>query len=340
MPSSFLTPDIAVDLGTNNTRIYVKGRGIVINEASLIVTRGANSKNIVAIGDSALELIGRSGKEYRIIRPIRAGIIVDYEMAQVMLHYFINKAIGRSFLARPNVVIGVPGNITQVARQSFINIIEKLGIRQHYVVDTAFASALGTGLSVYEPQGNLVVNIGAGTTEIALISLGGIVFSQSLDVAGNALDEAIAQYLKKKYGLLLTERTAEQIKFDLTDVREEEAGDRVAVIRGRDVATGMPYTQDVPLKEIASALKQSIQEIMTEIRRLLEKVPPELCVDILKNGIFLTGGTSGLPGLDALIATSFGVPVSIAREFGECTILGSGYLADHFEILNSNAKIR
>ena len=184
------------------------------------------------------------------------------------------------------------------------------------------------------------MNIGAGTTEIALISLGGIVFSQSLDVAGNALDEAIAQYLKKKYGLLLTERTAEQIKFDLTDVREEEAGDRVAVIRGRDVATGMPYTQDVPLKEIASALKQSIQEIMTEIRRLLEKVPPELCVDILKNGIFLTGGTSGLPGLDALIATSFGVPVSIAREFGECTILGSGYLADHFEILNSNAKIR
>ncbi|MBQ8093883.1 MAG: rod shape-determining protein [Clostridia bacterium] len=340
MPGFRLSPDVAIDMGTTNTRIYVKGKGIVVNEASIMVLRGKGKKApIVAIGDSCEEFIGRANSEYSIIRPIRSGIIVDYENAQILLHYFMTKAIGSRFYFKPRVVVSIPGHVNAVQRQSFINAVQKIGARQIYVVEQSFAAAIGTGLRVYEPQGILAVDIGSGTTEVALISMGGIVASDSIEIAGNVIDNMIGQHLKKRYGIDVTDKVTEQIKFDLTDVREEENLDRIVVVRGRDMATGMPFTQDVKTSEICKAIRPTLMSIITVIRRVLEMTPPELCVDILQNGIYLTGGSSLLPGLDSLIVTELGIPVSVAREAGECTILGAGYLADHFDMLGNRTEL-
>ena len=340
MPGLQLKPDVAVDMGTDNTRIYVKNKGIVVNESSVLVRKGNGKKApIIAIGDSCEEFIGRANSEYRIVHPIRSGIIVDYENAQIMLHYYMTKAIGSWFHLKPRIVVTIPGNVNAVQRQSVINVMEKIGARQIFVVEQAFASGLGTGLQVYEPQASFVVDIGSGTTEIALISMGGIVSSLSIQAAGTMLNDLIGQHLKKRYGIDVTERATEQIKFDLTDVREEKNIDRIVVVRGRDMATGMPFTQDVKTSEICKAIKPALMEIIGGIRRILEMTPPELCIDILKNGIYLTGGSSLLPGLDALIVTELGIPVSVAREAGECTILGAGYLSDHFDMLSNRTEL-
>lgn len=340
MPGFQLTPDIAVDMGTDSTRIYVKNKGIVVNESSIMMLKGNGKKApIVAIGDSCEEFIGRANSEFRIVHPIRSGIIVDYENTQIMLNYYITKAIGTLFHLKPRVVVTIPGNVNSVQRQSVINALTKIGSRQIFVVEQAFAAALGTGLQVYEPQASFVVDIGCGTTEIALISMGGIVSSASIQVAGNVINEMIGQHLKKRYGIDVTERATEQIKFDLTDVREEENIDRIVVVRGRDMATGMPFTQDVKTSEICKAIRPALMEIIGGIRRILELTPPELCIDILKSGIYLTGGSSLLPGLDSLIVSELGIPVSVAREAGECTILGAGYLADHFDMLSNRTEM-
>lgn len=336
----FVSPDIAVDIGTNNTRVYVRDRGIVVNESSVVIARGDGERNIVAVGDSAEEMIGRSAGDIRIIHPLRDGVIVDYEMAQIMIHYFISKAIGTRRFVRPRVVVTMPGEVSKVERRAVINAMEKIGARQIFVVEQAFAAALGTGLPVYEPQGSFVVDIGGGTTEVALVSMGGIVLSHSIRVAGNKIDAAISGFLKKQHAILVTDRVAEQIKFDLADVRTGAKMDHVAVVRGRDIATGMPLTVDVNMAKVSEAIHEPLHEILGAIKWVLGRVPPELCADILQNGIFLTGGSAALPGLDTLVATEFGVPVSVARDAGECTTLGAGYMADHFDMLggmNSNA---
>ncbi len=336
----FVSPDIAVDIGTNNTRVYVRDRGIVVNESSVVIARGDGARNIVAVGDSAEEMIGRSAGDIRIIHPLRDGVIVDYEMAQIMIHYFISKAIGTRRFVRPRVVVTMPGEVSKVERRAVINAMEKIGARQIFVVEQAFAAALGTGLPVYEPQGSFVVDIGGGTTEVALVSMGGIVLSHSIRVAGNKIDAAISGFLKKQHAILVTDRVAEQIKFDLADVRTGAKMDHVAVVRGRDIATGMPLTVDVNMAKVSEAIYEPLHEILGAIKWVLGRVPPELCADILQNGIFLTGGSAALPGLDTLVATEFGVPVSVARDAGECTTLGAGYMADHFDMLggmNSNA---
>lgn len=336
----FVSPDIAVDIGTNNTRVYVRDRGIVVNESSVVIARGDGARNIVAVGDSAEEMIGRSAGDIRIIHPLRDGVIVDYEMAQIMIHYFISKAIGTRRFVRPRVVVTMPGEVSKVERRAVINAMEKIGARQIFVVEQAFAAALGTGLPVYEPQGSFVVDIGGGTTEVALVSMGGIVLSHSIRVAGNKIDAAISGFLKKQHAILVTDRVAEQIKFDLADVRTGAKMDHVAVVRGRDIATGMPLTVDVNMAKVSEAIYEPLHEILGAIKWVLGRVPPELCADILQNGIFLTGGSAALPSLDTLVATEFGVPVSVARDAGECTTLGAGYMADHFDMLggmNSNA---
>lgn len=334
----FVSPDIAVDIGTNNTRVYVKDKGIVVNEPSVVIVRGDNTKNIIAVGDGAEELIGRSAGNVRIVHPLRDGVIVDYEMAQIMIHYFVSKAIGTRRFVHPRVVVTMPGKVSKVERRAVINAMERIGARQIYVVEQAFAAALGTGLPVYEPQGSFVVDIGAGTTEVALVSMGGIVLSHSIRVAGNKLDEAVSGYLKKQHAILVTDRVAEQIKLDLADVRIHENLEHIAVVRGRDIATGMPLTVDVNMNKVSEAIREPLNEILTAIKWVLGRIPPEFASDILQNGIFLTGGSAALPGLDAMIATEFGVPVSVARDAGECTTLGAGYMADHFDMLSGNAK--
>lgn len=329
-----VSPDIAVDIGTNNTRVYVKDKGIVVNEPSVVIMRG-ESKEIIAIGDSAEELIGRSPGNIRIVHPLRDGVIVDYEMAQIMIHYFVSKAIGTRYFMRPRVVVTMPSKVSKVEHSAVINAMEKIGARQIFVVEQAFAAALGTGLPVYEPQGSFIVDIGGGTTEVALVSMGGIVLSHSIRVAGNKIDEAISGFLKKQHGILVTERVAEQIKLDLPDVRAGRELEHMAVVRGRDIATGMPLTVDVNMSRVSEAIREPIKEILSAIKWVLGRIPPELAADILQNGIFLTGGSAALPSLDSMIATEFGVPVSVARDAGECTTLGAGYMADHFDMLGN-----
>ncbi len=329
-----VSPDIAVDIGTNNTRVYVKDKGIVVNEPSVVIMRG-ESKEIIAIGDSAEELIGRSPGNIRIVHPLRDGVIVDYEMAQIMIHYFVSKAIGTRYFMRPRVVVTMPSKVSKVEHSAVINAMEKIGARQIFVVEQAFAAALGTGLPVYEPQGSFIVDIGGGTTEVALVSMGGIVLSHSIRVAGNKIDEAISGFLKKQHGILVTERVAEQLKLDLADVFRTEGMEHVAVVRGRDIATGMPLTVDVDMVKVSEAISDTLREILGAIKWVLGRIPPELAADILQNGIFLTGGSAALPNLDSMIAAEFGVPVSVARDAGECTTLGAGYMADHFDMLGN-----
>ena len=329
-----VSPDIAVDIGTNNTRVYVKDKGIVVNEPSVVIMRG-ESKEIIAIGDSAEELIGRSPGNIRIVHPLRDGVIVDYEKAQIMIHYFVSKAIGTRYFMRPRVVVTMPSKVSKVEHSAVINAMEKIGARQIFVVEQAFAAALGTGLPVYEPQGSFIVDIGGGTTEVALVSMGGIVLSHSIRVAGNKIDEAISGFLKKQHGILVTERVAEQLKLDLADVFRTEGLEHVAVVRGRDIATGMPLTVDVDMVKVSEAISDTLREILGAIKWVLGRIPPELAADILQNGIFLTGGSAALPTLDSMIAAEFGVPVSVARDAGECTTLGAGYMADHFDMLGN-----
>ena len=329
-----VSPDIAVDIGTNNTRVYVKDKGIVVNEPSVVIMRG-ESKEIIAIGDSAEELIGRSPGNIRIVHPLRDGVIVDYEMAQIMIHYFVSKAIGTRYFMRPRVVVTMPSKVSKVEHSAVINAMEKIGARQIFVVEQAFAAALGTGLPVYEPQGSFIVDIGGGTTEVALVSMGGIVLSHSIRVAGNKIDEAISGFLKKQHGILVTERVAEQLKLDLADVFRTEGMEHVAVVRGRDIATGMPLTVDVDMVKVSEAISDTLREILGAIKWVLGRIPPELAADILQNGIFLTGGSAALPNMDSMIAAEFGVPVSVARDAGECTTLGAGYMADHFDMLGN-----
>jgi len=331
-------PDIAVDIGTNNTRVYVKDKGIVVNEPSVVIVRGDNTKNIIAVGDSAEEMIGRSAGGIRIVHPLRDGVIVDYEMAQVMIHYFVCKAIGTRHFVNPRMVVTMPGSVSKVERRAVINALERIGARQIFVVEQAFAAALGTGLPVYEPQGSFVVDIGAGTTEVALVSMGGIVLSHSIRIAGNKIDDAISGYLKKQHAILVTDRVAERLKFDLADVRAGENMEHIAVVRGRDIATGMPLTVDVNMAKVSEAIREPLKEILAAIKWVLGRIPPEFAADILQNGIYLTGGSAALPNLDAMIASEFGVPVSVARDAGECTTLGAGYMADHFDMLGVTGK--
>lgn len=332
-----ISPDIAVDIGTNNTRVYVKDKGIVVNEPSVLIVRTDASQKVVAVGESAEEFIGRSASNVRIVHPLRDGVIVDYEMAQIMIHYFVSKAIGTRHFFRPRVVVTMPSKVSKVEHRAVINAMERIGAKQIFVVEQAFAAALGTGLPVYEPQGNFIVDIGGGTTEVAVVSMGGIVLSHSIRVAGNEIDEAISGYLKKEHAILVTDRVAEQLKLDLADVRNVDM-EHIAVVRGRDIATGMPMTVDVNMKKVTEAISDTIKEILAAIKWVLGRIPPELAADVLENGIFLTGGSAALPNLDTMIAGEFGVPVSVARDAGECTTLGAGYMADHFDMLGGASK--
>ena len=332
-PIHLTAPDFAIDMGTCNTRIYVRGRGIVVNEASIVITRTDRKNSIVAVGDSAMEIIGRSSDKYKISFPISRGIITDSEGASVMVNYFVNKAIGKPALARPRGVMTMPTGATEPERRTMISTLEKNNVRNIFPVEQAFAAALGTGLPVYEAQGSMILSIGGGTCEIALVALGGMVLRKSVPIAGHSIDMAISNYLKHKYAISITNTAAELIKIDIPDILGVENSDRISVVRGRDIATGMPMTVDVSMKEISEAAMQPLRQIAAEVHRILEQTPPELCADILQNGIFLTGGTAQLLNLDQFLASEFGIPVSVAREPSLCAIRGAGYMADHYDLL-------
>ena len=328
----FVSPDIAVDIGTDNTRVYVKEKGIVVNEPSVVITRGEGPKNIVAVGDSAEEMIGRAGGNIRIIHPLRDGVIVDYEMAQIMIHYFVSKAIGTRRFVRPRVVVTMPGDVSKVERRAVINTMEKIGARQIFVVEQAFAAALGTGLPVYEPQGSFIVDIGGGTSEVAVISLGGIVAARSVRVGGDEFDSSIIQYIKKKYNLLIGERTAEDVKIQIGSAfpYEDEAP---MEIKGRNLVDGLPKNIMVEPHEIREALADPLELVMDAIKTTLERTPPELSADIIDHGITLTGGGAMLKGLDQLITKETGMPVYVAERPLDCVADGAGTVLENLEKL-------
>jgi rod shape-determining protein MreB len=329
---SFIGRDMAVDLGTANTLVYVRGRGIVLNEPS-VVAINTNTGGILAVGAEAKKMIGRTPGNIVAVRPLKDGVIADFEITQRMLRYFILKIHKRRYLARPRVVVCVPSGITGVERRAVIEASEQAGARQVHIIEEPMAAAIGAGLPVHEATGNMVVDIGGGTTEVAVISLGGIVTAQSIRVAGDELDNAIIQHIKKEYSLLLGERTAETIKMTIGSAAELEDDDEHSEIRGRDLVSGLPKTVVVSSAEVRKAIEEPVNTIVDAVKTTLDKCPPELSGDIMDRGIVLTGGGAKLRGLDERLRQETGMPIHIAEDPLDSVALGAGKCVEEFEAL-------
>ena len=331
---AIIAPDIAIDLGTSNTRVYVKNKGIVLNEPTLMVVQDGKKKTVKAFGDDARLMLGRTMGDVSAVRPMEGGVIRDYDMAEYMLEFFIRKSIGSSRLVRPRGWITIPSSVTAVERKVVREAAEAAGIRRGalHLIDKPFAAALGTGLPVFEPKGSMVVDIGGGTTEAAVISLGGIVISKSIRSGGIKMDEAIIDYVKREFNMLIGDRTAEDVKFDLGAALQMN-DTRRAFVRGRDLVTNLPQTVEINSNMVYEALRDPCQEILAAIQFVLERTPPELAGDVMRGGIHLTGGGSLLCGMDRFIATELDMPVLLAKEPMECAVTGIGHLSENIDWL-------
>jgi len=327
---SFLGRDMAVDLGTANTLVYVRGRGIILNEPSVVAV---NMKTGVplAVGAEAKRMIGRTPSHIQAIRPLKDGVIADFDICEKMLRYFIHRVHQRRF-AKPRMVICVPSGITGVEQRAVMEAAEYAGAREAHIIEEPMAAAIGAGLPVHEPAGNMIVDIGGGTTEVAVISLGGIVTSQSIRIAGDELDEAIVAFVKKEYSLALGERTAEEIKIALGSAFPLQDEVR-AEIRGRDLVTGLPKTIIISTAEVREAIEEPVSAIIDAVKVTLDRTPPELAADIMEQGIVLTGGGALLHGLDARLQQETGMPIVVARDPLNCVAIGSGQFLEEFEAL-------
>ncbi len=329
--SGLFSKDLGIDLGTANTVVYVRGKGIVAFEPSMVAIRRSD-KRIVAVGEEAKRMLGRTPEEIITIRPLKDGVIADFDAAEKMIRYFIEKVHNkRDFLVSPRMVIGIPSGTTPVERRAVIDTAYSAGARDVLLVTEPIASALGADLPIWEPSGNIIVDIGGGTTEIAVISLGGIVVSTSIKVAGDEMDEAIIHYIKKKYNLFIGERTAEEIKIKLGNVAFGEEKKEYMEVKGRDLLTGVPRNVELSSEEIRDALKDTVDIIVESIRETLEKTPPELAADIIDKGIVLAGGGALLRGLDAYISEQIGVSTIVAEEPLLCVVKGTGKIIEEFE---------
>jgi len=323
--------DIGIDLGTANTLIHVKGKGIILREPSVVaINRKTNT--ILAVGDDAKNMIGRTPGDIVAIRPMKDGVIADFDITQSMLKYFIRKAITKGVFSKPRVIICVPSGVTEVEKRAVEEATIQAGAKEAYLIEEPMAAAIGANLPVEEPSGSMVVDIGGGTSEVAVISLGGIVTSKSLRIAGDEFDEAIVHYVKKEYNLMIGERTAEEIKVTIGAAYPKPKEERMEV-RGRDLVTGLPKNLIITSTEIMEALKEPINAIIDSIKYTLEKTPPELAADIMDRGIMLTGGGALLSGLDKLINEETGMPVSIAEDPLDCVVKGSGKVLEEIETL-------
>jgi len=330
--------DLAIDLGTANTLVYLKGHGIVINEPSVVaVQRDARGgKKILAVGKEAKEMLGRTPGTITAIRPIKDGVIADFEITEAMLRYFIERAHNRRTMVKPRIIICVPYGITEVEKRAVKEAAESAGARQVFLIEEPMAAAIGAGLPITEPSGNMIVDIGCGTTEVAVISLAGIVYSKSVRVGGDKMDEAIVNYLKRKYNLLIGERTAEQIKIAIgTAYPDDEV--RTMHVKGRDLVAGIPKTIEITSEEVREAISEPINTIVEAVRVALEKTPPELAADIVDKGIVLAGGGALIRNLDILLREETGLPVMIADDPLCAVVYGSGKALDQIEILSSVA---
>lgn len=327
----FLSNDLAIDLGTATTMVYCKNRGIVLHEPS-IVAKNTISGKIEAVGTEAKEMLGRTPGNIVAIRPMKDGVIADFEITEQMLNYFIKKAIGRTYMVRPRIVISVPSEITQVEKRAVKDSALRAGASEVVLVEQAMAAAIGAGLPITEATGNMIVDIGGGTTDVAVIALAGIVYSRSIRIAGNEMDEAIINYIKKKYNLLIGERTAEQIKMEIGSAFPLEKQLKME-IKGRDLVEGIPKTIYVNDEEIREALSEPVQSIIETVRVALERTPPELSADIMDKGIVLCGGGSLLKNFDQRLREETGLPVSIAENPMACVALGTGRMLTDYNLL-------
>ncbi|MBE3569141.1 MAG: rod shape-determining protein [Bacillales bacterium] len=330
--------DLGIDLGTANTLVYAKGKGIVVREPSVVAIQ-TDTKQIVAVGNDAKNMIGRTPGNVVATRPMKDGVIADYETTATMMKYYISQATKNKgfFTRKPYVMVCVPSGITAVEERAVIDATRQAGARDAYTIEEPFAAAIGANLPVWEPTGSMVVDIGGGTTEVAIISLGGIVTSESLRVAGDEMDEAIIAYIRKQYNLLIGDRTAEIVKMEIGSA-DGKADVEKMDIRGRDLLTGLPKTIEISAEEIATALKDTVYAIVDTVKSTLEKTPPELAADIMDRGIVLTGGGALLRNLDKVISNETNMPVIIAENPLDCVAVGTGKALDHIHLFKNKAK--
>jgi len=326
--------DLAIDLGTANTLVYAKGRGIVSNEPSVVAVQGDGRgvDRVRAVGKEAKSMLGRTPGSIRAVRPLRDGVIADFEIAEAMLRYFIQKAHNRSTLLRPRIMISVPSGITEVEKRAVRESALSASAREVYLLEEPMAAAIGSGLPITEPSGNMIIDIGGGTTEVAIISLAGIVYANSTRVGGDKMDEGILNYVKRKYNLLIGERTAELIKIEIGSAYPTEEL-KTLVIKGRDLVAGVPKTLEVNSEDIREALMETVSAIVEAARIALERTPPELAADIADKGIVLTGGGALLENLDVLLREETGLPVMLAEDPMTAVVMGCGRCLDEFDLL-------
>lgn len=329
---SFLGRDMAVDLGTANTLVYVRGRGIVLNEPS-VVAINTNTGKIVAVGIEAKRMIGRTPGNIVAVRPLKDGVIADFDVTERMLRYFIQKVHKRRHFAKPRIVVAVPSGITGVEQRAVKEAGYQAGARRVYIIEEPMAAAIGAGLPVYEPTGNMVVDIGGGTTEVAIISLGGIVTSQSVRVGGDELDQAVISFSKKEYSLMLGERTAEEIKMAIGSAYPGGEEEPHAEIRGRDLVSGLPKTVVISAEEVRRAIEEPVNAVVDAVKTTLDKCPPELSGDIMDRGIALTGGGALLKNLDERLREETGMPIHLVDNPLDSVVLGTGKCVEDFEEL-------
>jgi rod shape-determining protein MreB and related proteins len=331
--------DLAIDLGTANTLVFMKSKGIVVSEPSVVAvkTGAAGQRKVLAVGTDAKEMLGRTPGSIVAIRPMKDGVIADFDYTEEMLRYFIRKVHNRKNLVRPRIVICVPSGITQVEKRAVRESAESAGAREVYLIEEPMAAAIGAGLPITEASGNMIVDIGGGTTEVAVISLAGIVYAQSVRVGGDKLDEAIIQHMKRKYNLLIGERTAEAVKIGIGNVYSTGNDTVTMEIKGRDLVSGIPKTLEINSDEVREAMSETINTIIEAVRISLERTPPELAADIVDKGIVLAGGGAYLKNLDVLLREETGLPVSVAEDPLSCVVLGSGAVLDQLDLLKQVA---
>ncbi|HPW41539.1 MAG: rod shape-determining protein [Clostridiaceae bacterium] len=334
--------DIGIDLGTASVLVYIKGKGIVLREPS-VVAIDRNTNKILAVGEEARLMLGRTPGNIVAIRPLREGVISDYDITEKMLRYFIDKAIGRRRIIKPRMVVCVPSGVTEVEKRAVIDAANNAGARTTRLIEEPIASAIGAGLDISKASGNMVLDIGGGTTDIAVISLGGIVVSTSIKIAGDKFDEAIVRYMRKKHNIMIGERTAEELKINAGTAFPREEQLKVEV-RGRNLISGLPKTIEVTSDEMLEALSEPVSAIADAVHSVLERTPPELSADISDRGIVMAGGGSLLNGLDKLISKRTGIPVYVAEDAISCVAIGTGQALEHIDMLqdsdiNANRKI-
>jgi rod shape-determining protein MreB len=330
----FFSNDLAIDLGTANTLVYAKGRGIVSSEPSVVAVQ-ADSRGVDrvrAVGKEAKSMLGRTPGSIRAVRPLRDGVIADFEIAEAMLRYFIQRAHDRSTLLRPRIVISVPSGITEVEKRAVRESALSASAREVYLVEEPMAAAIGAGLPITEPSGNMIIDIGGGTTEVAVISLAGVVYANSVRVGGDKMDEAILNYVKRKYNLLIGERTAEMIKIELGSAYPADES-RTMAVKGRDLVAGVPKTLEINSEDVREALVEPVNRIVEAARIALERTPPELAADIADKGIVLTGGGALLENLDVLLREETSLPIMLAEDPFTAVVMGCGRCLDELDLL-------